>query len=144
MKDSPLLLLAVSVFCSGGTYTRNMTSSVRLISITFCFGERHLGSLLPLRNLMPPTISCNFSNIEFKEKSLCLYVHTSNLLVWKGPRLEFSSLIILLKAETVMSGCTTKSVRLLKLSLPLWPTRRYQIVFFNVSAGFLARFPLGG
>ncbi len=93
---------------------------------------------------MLPTISCNFLNIGSEEKSLCLYVYTSNLLALKGLRSGFSSLIILLKVETIMSGYTTKLARLLKLSLPLWLMRRYKIVFSSVSAGFLACFPLGG
>ncbi len=93
---------------------------------------------------MGPTISSNSSKVGSEEISLCLYVHSSNLLVLKGPSsVGFSSLIILFKAATVMSACTSKSVRSPELSRPSWSTRRYQIVFSSgVSACFSACFPL--
>ena len=45
----------------------------------FCFGERWSGFVLPSRNVIPPTSSCNFSDLGFEGKSLCLYVHTPHL-----------------------------------------------------------------
>ena len=138
------LAVAVSVVGGGGTRTRSMTSSGRSIFVTFCCGERRFGFLLALRNLMGPTISSNSSKVGSEERSLCLYVHTSILLVLKGPSsVGFSSLIILFKAATVMSACTSKSVSSPKLSWPSWSTRRYQIVFASgSSSSFSACFPL--
>ncbi len=87
MKDSPSLLAAVSAVCSSGTHTRSITSSGKLIFVIFCFNDkRHFRFLLALRNLMQLTISCNSSNVGSEEKSLCLYVHASNLLASKGWR----------------------------------------------------------
>jgi hypothetical protein len=135
--------VAVSVVCGGGTRTRSMPSSARSILATFCAGKRRLGSLLPLRNLMPRTISCSFSSSLFTEKSLCLYVHTSSSLMSKGTsRTGLSSLILLFKSSTLVSACRAIWVDSPKLSWPSWSTRRYQIVLAGVSASFSACFPL--